>query len=63
MKKVNLGYDIVVTYKTVFQTDIVNKKEAIQYVKGFFDDEYGIELHDNEIELIKNIVEENDETS
>lgn len=55
MKQVNLGYDVVVTYKVLMQSDIVNKKQAVQYAKDYFKDEHRIDLHDDEIELIENI--------
>lgn len=62
MKQVNLGYDLVVTYKVLIQTDIVNKEHAVQYAKDYFKDEHRIGLHEDEnmcsldIELIENIV-------
>ena len=56
MKKVNLGYDVLVTIKTYLQTDIVDKKQAIEFAKDLFYDDYGIHLSDNEIELIDNNV-------
>lgn len=56
MKQVNLGYDVLVTYKTLLQSDIVDKDEAVAFAKDLFYDNFGIELHDDEIELVENIV-------
>jgi hypothetical protein len=56
MKTVNLGYDVVVTYKTLLQTDMVDKQDAIDFAKELFYQDYGITLRDNEIELIDNSV-------
>ena len=48
--------DIKITWGVSF--DANNKKEAIEYLKEQYKDDYGIELHDDEIVLLEEVKDE-----